>query len=289
MPVKITFWGVRGSIPCCSAEHTLYGGNTSCVEVNLDGDIIIFDAGSGIRALGVNLAQRKINNMTLLISHTHWDHICGFPFFYPAFQETSNLNIYAARLPNGQTAEEIFDMLMSAPFFPLPMHMIPSVLHFHNFKISESFKLFDNRVEVLTHPLVHPNGATGYRLNYQGKSISYISDYEHCSPEGINELVDFVKDSDLMIFDAMYTPEEYEFFKGWGHSTWFEASKLTQAANVKQTALFHHAPIHTDQMMYQLEQNAQKENPRLFAAKENMSFILGNNSIHIKNPGASNI
>lgn len=117
MPVKVTFWGVRGSIPCCSAEHTVYGGNTSCVEVNLDGETVIIDAGSGIRALGISLAKRKINRMTLLISHTHWDHICGFPFFYPAFQETSDLNIYAARLPNGQTAEEVFDMLMSAPFF----------------------------------------------------------------------------------------------------------------------------------------------------------------------------
>lgn len=274
MPVKVTFWGVRGSIPCCSAEHTVYGGDTSCVEVNLDGETVIFDAGSGIRALGVSLAQRKINRMTLLVSHTHWDHICGFPFFYPAFQEKSDLNIYAARLPNGQTAEEIFDMLMSAPFFPLPMHMIPSVLHFHNFKTSESFNLFDGRAEIQTRSLTHPNGATGYRLNYQGKSISYISDYEHCSAKGVNELVDFVKDSDLMIFDAMYTDEEYAFFKGWGHSTWQEAAKLTKIANIKKTALFHHAPIHNDEMMHKIEQEAQKKDPRLFAAKENMSITL---------------
>ncbi len=274
MPVKVTFWGVRGSIPCCSAEHTIYGGNTSCIEVNLDGETVIFDAGSGIRALGISLAKRKINKMTLLISHTHWDHICGFPFFYPAFQDTSDLNIYAARLPNGQKAEEIFDMLMSAPFFPLPKHMIPSVLHFHNFEIPESFELFDGRAALQTHFLVHPNGATGYRLHYQGKSISYISDYEHCSPDGIDELVDFVKESDLMIFDAMYTPEEYNFFKGWGHSTWLEAAKLTKAANVKKTALFHHAPSHTDAIMQKLEQTARAEDPRLFAAKENMSVIL---------------
>ncbi len=274
MPVKVTFWGVRGSIPCCSQEHTVYGGDTSCVEVNLDGETVIFDAGSGIRSLGISLAKRKINRMTLLISHTHWDHICGFPFFYPAFQENSNLNIYAARLPNGQTAEKVFDMLMSAPFFPLPMHMIPSVLHFHNFKTPDTFKLLDNRATLHTRYLEHPNAATGYRLDYQGKSISYISDYEHCFSEGINELIDFVKNSDLMIFDAMYTPQEYEFFKGWGHSTWLEAVRLTKAANIKKTALFHHAPIHTDDVMAKIEQMAQKEDERVFAAKENMSFIL---------------
>lgn len=274
MPVEVSFWGVRGSIPCCSAEHTVYGGDTSCVEVNLDGKTVIFDAGSGIRSLGISMAKRKIKRATLLISHTHWDHICGFPFFYPAFQANSDLNIYAARLPNGQKAEEVFDMLMSGPFFPLPMHMIPSVLHFHDFKPSESFSLFDGRAALRTRALTHPNGATGYRLDYDGKSVSYISDYEHSSRDGVEELIDFVKDSDLMIFDAMYTPDEYGFFKGWGHSTWLEAAKLTKAANIKKTALFHHAPLHDDEMMKKIERDAQKEDPRLFAARENMSLTL---------------
>lgn len=274
MPVKITFWGVRGSIPCCSAEHTVYGGNTSCVEVDLDGETVVIDAGSGIRALGISLAKRLINRVTMLVSHTHWDHICGFPFFYPAFQETASLNIHAARLPNGQTAEEVFGVLMSEPFFPLPMHMIPSVLHFHDFKPSESFSLFDGRAALRTRPLTHPNGATGYRLDYQGKSVSYISDYEHSSPAGVAELADFVADSDLMIFDAMYTPLEYESFKGWGHSTWREAARLTQMANVKKTALFHHAPLHTDDIMRQIEQDAKNADPRLFAAREGQSLIL---------------
>ena len=274
MPVEVTFWGVRGSIPCCSAEHTIYGGNTSCVEVNLDGRTVVFDAGSGIRSLGMDLARRGVSDVTLLVSHTHWDHICGFPFFYPAFQKTSNLNIYAARLPDGQTAEQVFGVLMSEPFFPLPMHMIPSVLHFHDFKACDSFDLFDGRAALQTCNLVHPNGSIGYRLNFQGKSISYISDYEHCAADGIDGLVDFVAGSDLMVFDAMYTPEEYEVFKGWGHSTWEQAVNLTRSANVKRTALFHHSPSHTDAQMRLIERDACAADPRVFAAREMQTVRL---------------
>ena len=274
MPVNVTFWGVRGSIPCCSTEHTIYGGETSCVEINLDGKIVILDAGSGLRSLGLSLVNRKITDITLLISHTHWDHICGFPFFYPAFKKTSNINIHACELPNGQKVKEIFTLLMSGPFFPLPMHMIPSILHFNDFCIPDSFELFNGEAVVQTHALFHPNGATGYRLNYKGKSIAYISDYEHHPDTGIEGLVDFVSNCDLMIFDAMYTPEEYNLFKGWGHSTWQQAVLLTKAAHVKRTALFHHAPIHTDTIMRQIEIEAQKQDERVFAAKVNMTLTV---------------
>ncbi|MBO4643031.1 MAG: MBL fold metallo-hydrolase [Alphaproteobacteria bacterium] len=273
MAVSVTFWGVRGSIPCCSAEYTEYGGNTSCIQVTLDDKTVIFDAGSGLRMLGNRLVEQKTTDITLLISHTHWDHVCGFPFFTPIFEKESNIGIYAPFQQSGQSAQEIFSLLMSAPFFPLPLQAIPSVLHFHNFKASDKFSLFDGQIDVQTIPLTHPNGAAGYRLTYKNKSISYISDYEH-APTLSDKLINFIKGSDLMIYDAMYTPEEYKRFPGWGHSTWEQAGLLTQAADIKKTALFHHAPSHTDACMRQIEQQAQAMDARLFAAKENLTLTL---------------
>ena len=120
MAVTVTFWGVRGSIPCCSAEYTEYGGNTACVQATLDDKTVIFDAGSGLRMLGNHLIKQKTTDITLLISHTHWDHVCGFPFFNPIFEKEANIGIYAPFQQSGQSTQEIFTLLMSEPFFPLP-------------------------------------------------------------------------------------------------------------------------------------------------------------------------
>ena len=274
MTINVTFWGVRGSLPCCSEEHIEFGGNTSCVQIDLDGRIVVIDAGSGIRMLGNKLFEQNRNDLVLLISHTHWDHILGFPFFSPIYEKTADIDIYAPMQPDGKKTEEIFATLMSTPLFPLPLHAVPSALHFHDFTPSEVFDLFDGKVKMKTTSLTHPNGAAGYRLEYDGKAICYISDYEHGKKEDFERLAAFVQNSDMMIYDAMYTPEEYPQFVGWGHSTWEEAAFLTKAANVKKTALFHHAPLHTDSLMREIEQKAQKADPRLFAAKEYVTLSL---------------
>ncbi len=274
MTVSVTFWGVRGSIPCCSSEYTEYGGNTSCVQIDLDGRTIIIDAGSGIRPLGDELTKQNKTNIALLISHTHWDHICGFPFFSPLFEKETNVSIYSPLQPNGQSVKEALSVLMSAPFFPLSLHKLPSELHFNHFQAPDMLELCDGQIKIQTTSLPHPNGAAGYRLNYRDKSICYISDYEHSRTDSAEELADFVKECDLMIYDAMYTPEQYPQFKGWGHSTWEQAALLTKKANIKQTALFHHAPTHTDPIMHRIERQAQIVEPRLFAAKEATTITL---------------
>ena len=274
MAVSVSFWGVRGSIPCCSAEYTEYGGNTSCVQLDFDGRTVILDAGSGLRPLGDYLIRRGMTDFIFLISHTHWDHICGFPFFSPVFEKETDIRIYSSVPIDGGSTKEIFSVLMSTPFFPLPLHAVPSDLQFYDFRIPEQLQLLDGELSVETVLLNHPNGAAGYRLNYKGTSVSYISDFEHKPDGAAEELADFVKDSDLMIYDAMFSPEEYLSFKGWGHSTWRQAALLTQAAKVKQTALFHHAPSHTDAVMREIERQAHAFEPRIFAAKENMTVTL---------------
>lgn len=274
MAVTVTFYGVRGSIPCCSAEYTEYGGNTSCIRIDFDGRTIALDAGSGARELGEALIRQNIKDITLLVSHTHWDHICGFPFFRPVYEKDASINIYAPPQPDGTSTKDVFSMLMSTPFFPLPLHALPSGVHFHSFRPADSFSLFDGDVLVKTISLKHPNGATGYRLTYKGTSICYISDYEHSSAGVAAELADFVRDADLMIYDAMYTSEEYPRYVGWGHSTWEQAALLTDTANVKKTALFHHSPSHTDKAMRLIEQTASEKDSRLFAARDGITLTF---------------
>ena len=275
MAVTVTFYGVRGSIPCCSPEYTEYGGNTACVHVDLDGVPFIFDVGSGSRTLGEFLSRQKVKDITLLISHMHWDHICGFPFFLPIFDKDVNIRMYAPFQPDGTSAQRIMTRLMSSPFFPLPLKAVPSSLEFNNFQPPASFDLQESGVHIETFPLTHPSGAAGYRLNYNGKSICYISDYEHSAAGAVADLADFVKDADLMIYDAMYTPDEYRMkYTGWGHSTWEQAALLTKAANVKRTALFHHSPSRTDKMLNSIEAEVKKKDERLFFAKENIPLTV---------------
>ena len=274
MTVSVTFWGVRGSIPCCSTEYTEYGGNTACVQIDLDGTAFVLDVGSGSRTLGELLTRQKTKDISLLISHMHWDHICGFPFFLPIFDKDTGIRVYAPFQPDGSSAQRILTRLMSSPFFPLPLKSVPCTLHFENFHPSANFDLPEKGVRIETFPLTHPNGASGYRLNYNGKSVSYVSDYEHGEKGPAEELSGFVKDSDLMIYDAMYTPEEYSRFAGWGHSTWEQAARLTEAANVKQTFLFHHAPTHTDDFMREVDRQAKAFDARLSVAKENTTVVL---------------
>lgn len=274
MAVTVTFYGVRGSIPCCSPEYTEYGGNTSCVQVDLNGRIIVLDVGSGARELGEALSGKNVKDITLLISHTHWDHICGFPFFRPVYDQSCTINVYAPPQPDGTMTKDVFATMMSSPFFPLPLHALPSDLHFHSFRQNDSLSVADDSISIETISLPHPNGATGYRLNYDGKSICYVSDYEHSSVKPSADLKKFVRNADLMIYDAMYTPEEYSRYKGWGHSTWEQAALLTKLANVKRTALFHHSPSHTDGVMRQIEADAQGKDERLFAARERITLTV---------------
>lgn len=274
MSVDVTFRGVRGSTPCCSADYNIYGGNTSCVELNFDGNIVVLDAGTGIRALGNDLIRRKVPHVDLLISHAHWDHISGFPFFRPLFRQDCALDVYACPLSDGRSIKNALETQMSSPFFPLPMSKIPSSLHFHDINSGDSFTLCDSAVRVKTLPLNHPNGATGFRLEYDGKIIAYISDTEHYSNHIDENVLALAHGADLMIYDAMFTQSEYPTFRNWGHSTVEEAVNVAQAAAVKRTALFHHSPEHTDADMRAIERAVQTEYPNVFCAKENMRLTL---------------
>lgn len=275
MVMSITFWGVRGTIPCPMASHIQCGGNTSCVQIVVGGRQFICDAGTGIRLLGKQYLARGVREATLLLSHTHLDHISGFPFFGPAFQPGFRFRVMAGHLYGATDIASVLARQMDQPLFPVPMRTMGCEQEFVDFTPGSSMDL-GGGVALRTARLNHPDGATGYRLSAGGYSVAYITDTEHY-PDHLDEnILALVEGVDLLIYDSTYTDEEYLARIGWGHSTWQEAVKLGRAAQVKQLALFHHEPDHDDEFMRRVEADAQASWPgRVFVAREGNSLAFG--------------
>ena len=254
---RIKFWGVRGSVPCPGPKTVRYGGNTTCMEINCGSRTLIIDAGSGIRELGLSLLQRGGPvQADVFFTHLHLDHVTGFPFFAPFYNPSNSFTLYAGHLQQPKTLEGILkNMIITDPMFPVPASVILGCCQFKDFDSGADLHPHDD-VVVKTAPLNHPNGACGYRVEYNGHAIAVITDTEH-PEEGMDEnVLRLVQDADVMVYDAAYTDEEYPKFKGWGHSTWQTAVKIAEAANVTKTVLFHHDPSHDDARMDEIAEDA---------------------------------
>ncbi|MEI8395464.1 MAG: MBL fold metallo-hydrolase [Rhodospirillaceae bacterium] len=276
MVFSVTFWGVRGTIPCPMASHMQFGGNTSCVEVRAGAHHIIFDAGTGLRLLGKRLLEDQTKRATLLLSHTHLDHISGFPFFGPAFQPGFQFNVLAGHLNGATNIRSVLARQMEGPLFPIPLQTLGCSLEFEDFAPGEGFSL-DEGVTVRTTPLNHPDGATGYRLARGGRSVAYITDTEHVPGRLDDNILELVEGVDLLLYDCTFTDDEYLSRVGWGHSTWQEGVRLARAAGVGRLVLFHHEPDHDDLTMARIEAEACAALPGTFAAREGMTVVLEEN------------
>ncbi|MCH2108035.1 MAG: MBL fold metallo-hydrolase [Polyangiaceae bacterium] len=272
MSFGLRFWGVRGSIACPSPSHVRYGGNTSCLEVLVNDQPIILDAGTGIRSLGHSIFKRGMKRAPLLLTHSHWDHINGFPFFAPAFTPGHEFQIYAGHLES-YSIREVLAGQMTQPTFPVPLETMKAELAFNDFDAGDSFELFPD-VRVRTASLNHPNGATGYRIEHGGRSICYVTDTEHVPGQPDQNILGLIEGADLVVYDATYTDEEFPRYVGWGHSTWQEAIRLCRAADVKKLAIFHHDPEHDDEFMDQVAADARRTWSGAIVAKEGMEIEL---------------
>lgn len=246
--LKLKFWGVRGSIPTPQSENLGYGGNTACLEVRPpNGETLIIDGGTGLRALGDELLREALGarlEINILLTHFHWDHVQGIPFFAPLYHEANQVNFHSDRHVRYLT--NILEGQMSQPYFPVEFELLPAHRHFEQVQMRE---VRFGEINVHPFPLNHPQGASGFRLESQGAVIVHASDREHGHDKLDGVLLDFAQDADVLIYDAQYTPEEYESRRGWGHSTWLEAARVAREARVKQLILFHHDPGHTDAFM----------------------------------------
>jgi phosphoribosyl 1,2-cyclic phosphodiesterase len=270
--LQIRFWGVRGS--CASAGHDTaeVGGNTSCVEVYTKGTRIVLDAGTGLRALGAQLmAHGGAQDVHLLLSHFHWDHIQGFPFFTPAYVKGNCIDVYGPERAAGRDVRAALDAQMRAPHFPVGLEAMRAELGFHPVPAGAAFRL--GPVAVTTAAANHPGGCLAYRLESGGRSVVYATDTEH--HDGLDSgLVELARGCDVLIYDAQYTDEEYATKRGWGHSTPNEAVRLAQAAGAGQLVLFHHDPAHDDDAIARMEKAARALFPTATAAREGLEIIL---------------
>ena len=272
----VHFWGVRGSIPCPGPNTVRYGGNTPCVEMRVGGRRLIFDGGTGLRVLGQSLLSQMPVKAYMFFTHSHWDHIQGFPFFVPAFVKGNHFEIYGAIAPNGSTIEQRLNDQMLHPNFPVPLQIMGADLKFCDIEIGQTIAIEDITVE--SKQLNHPGEAVGYRISWRGCSAVYATDTEHF-PDRIDEQVlQLARNADVLIYDATYTDEEYYSEKsskvGWGHSTWQEAVKLAKAAEVKQLVIFHHDPLHNDDFLDRVGEQAARQLPNTIMAAEGLTIQI---------------
>jgi phosphoribosyl 1,2-cyclic phosphodiesterase/CheY-like chemotaxis protein len=281
----VRFWGTRGSVPTPGPKTAKYGGNTSCVELRIDdGTVIILDSGTGIRQLGMDLLKEGIRRFHLLIGHTHWDHIHGFPFFNPASIPQNELNIFA---PVGfqRSLEDALAGQMQHSYFPVKLDDLSSRIHFTELE-EGIFRIGDVLVE--TQYLNHTAPTIAYRITYGGATVAYVTDHEpywnHPGPlfehPGDQRHIEFLRNADLVIHDAQYSEEEYRTKLGWGHSTIEYATDVAIAAGAKRLALFHHDPTHDDDTVQAFETQARaraaavNSTLNVFAAAEGMTVEL---------------
>ena len=242
--LRVRFWGVRGSIPTPGADTVRVGGNTSCVEVRAGKHILLFDGGTGLRLAGNSLLKEMPTTVHLFFSHVHWDHIQGFPFFTPAFIKGNTIMMYGGANVCG-TVETALAGQMETPNFPVHLRELPAALVFNDLHEGEVLEL-EGGVRITNAAGNHPGGVFAYRVEHEGKSVVYATDTEHYSvPDP--KLVELCKDADVLIYDTMYTPEEYAGVggipkTGWGHSHFVAGVDLVKAAGV----LFHHDPAQSD-------------------------------------------
>jgi phosphoribosyl 1,2-cyclic phosphodiesterase len=272
--LTVRFWGVRGSIAVPGASTARYGGNTSCIEVRCDDKLFILDAGTGIRALGNALLTTGAPvEADLLFTHTHIDHVCGIPFFAPFYLPGNRFHLWLGGLRRGWGIEQALRQIMQAPMFPVALDIFKAELTFNDFHSGNGI-VTESGFEIGTAPLNHPGGATGYRIEHNGRSMAYITDTEHHPPHRDQNIVKLVKGVDLMIYDSTYTDEEFPRYIGWGHSTWQEAVRIADAAEVKQLAIFHHDPGHDDAFMDKVKEKVEAARPGTLIACEGMTIEL---------------
>ena len=270
----VRFWGVRGSIACAGPETLRYGGNTSSLEVRCGERLLLFDAGTGIRYLGNRLYREAPIDSDLYLTHTHFDHVCGLPFFRPFFQQENTFRVWAGHLAGRASIQQVLWKFMMAPLFPVPPEVFRANVSYHDFAAGEALHPAAG-ITLRTTPLNHPDGATGYRIEFAGRSMCYLTDTEHIAGAPDRNILGLIAGADLVIYDCMYTDQQWaDGHVGWGHSTWQEAVRLCRSAGAARLVVFHHNPDHDDDALDAIAADVEAALPGSVLAREGLELSL---------------
>jgi phosphoribosyl 1,2-cyclic phosphodiesterase len=277
--MEVRFFGVRGSIAVSGAHVARIGGNTPCVEVLSQGQRLILDAGTGLRALGEEMAREgQSQQATFLFSHLHWDHLQGFPFFGPGWRSDTELTLYGPGLHGARELEACLTRQMEVPCFPVPLAAMGSRRQFRSARHGQGIETGPFRITPFELP--HPQGCLGYRIEADGYSFVYATDAELSLATFTAEMGRMMEGVDLLCLDAQYTPDEYEgrqgpCRRGWGHSTVVEAARVASTVQARRLLLFHHDPTHDDATVERMAEEARQLFSAAEPAREGPSLLLG--------------
>lgn len=270
----VKFWGVRGSTPTPQADNLRYGGNTSCVEVRIGEEKFVFDCGTGFRNLGKQLL-REANGESIrahvFLSHFHWDHIQGIPFFVPLYSSPDNYFFFHSS-SRSRNLQQAIEEQMQDPYFPVEMNIMAAHRHFYD--IEEGRLAFDQCI-ITSKWLNHPQGCLGFRMETEKSVVVYATDNEPGHPVFDQNVRELAQGADLLIYDCQYLPEQYEAEKrGWGHSHWREGINIIMESGAKELIIFHHDPDHSDVCIDSIVSKAREYYPRVRAAAEGLEIEL---------------
>ena len=273
--LSVTFYGVRGSTPCCSPSVNRYGGNTSTVVIEAPGELpLLLDLGTGAREFGMRVPPDGPFRCRALVSHLHWDHVQGLPFFRPVLRPGAELELYAPAPGSGLSLAEALDRCIRPPFFPVTLAELPGTLVLREVDTSAALEL--DGLTVRARPVPHVGPTVGYRVEWCGVSVAYIPDHQQpVDASTVDESVlELAAGVDLLIHDAQYTGPEFDEKATWGHSTVDYAVEVARRAGVRTLALFHHDPLHDDDTVDALLEGARvlagPDGPAVVAAAEGM-------------------
>ena len=270
----ISFWGTRGTLPVPGPQYRRAGGNTNCTEVSCGGHTIIFDAGTGIRELGSKIAaENKTQLIDLFLTHAHYDHVEGIPFFAPFFNPDCKIRIWCGTLDGSSSTEETVQNLMRRPYFPVGPNVFLADVEYHSVEPEQVFDLNDE-IQITTAELNHPGGATAYRIDFEDRSFACVTDTENVPGELDENILKIIQDVDLFTYDSSLTDEELPDFAGYGHSTFEEGIRLCKAAGAGAFLAFHHMPFRTDDELDLIEKLIKEALPDSGIARENDHIAL---------------
>lgn len=285
-PAKLTFWGVRGSTPTLERDTWRYGGNTPCLEfIAPNGTRFVLDCGTGLRMLGnrwTSEAGTDSIEAHILVTHYHWDHIQGIPFFHPFFEAQNKFHFYSfqSKYLGANSLRQVFEAQLSSPYFPVDVSMMTASRDFHEVTGGQEWEI--NGTKVTAGWLNHPQGCLGYRVETSGGSVVYATDNEPGVPDCDANIRKLAEGADVLVYDAQYSPEQLASErKGWGHSSWLEGVKIAREAKVRNLVLFHHDPDSSDRGVDGFLSAARQEFPATWAAAEGMTITLSDRGVDV--------